>query len=292
MKSPIWLDKIFQFTSDDVRFRIVCEGEVIYEGRSKARPDELYATVNVNRICQNYLNNTIPQISWTMLDLGGGHYQTGAYNAYRTFILQQWVEGAQQWSTVDSYEFLYDWSYEDMDMEQTQTLNEPINDHYTMNQVSACTVYNATSGSVVNHFQLVDGNYCGEYYMVYLNARGGWDSFLFEGFCKKSDQYSRFNLTKNGNSGTQQFSKTDYLNTITEKWELNTGWLSDDESERFVKNLISSIQCYLVNPKTNETIPVVITETSAGYKRYMVDNQESPINYKITVESSRNKLRY
>ena len=130
--------------------------------------------------------------------------------------------------------------------------------------------------------------YCGQYALYYRNARGGWDTFLFEGNCKRTDNYDILKYTKSYNNTTREFGSNRYLNNITETYELSSGWLDEEESRLFAKHLLPTNRAYLHILDEDRIIPVVITTTSAEFKKYDRINPQ-PLNYTITVESSQNR---
>lgn len=286
IKNPIWKDTIHTFTDDDVRFRLSVNGIVIYEGRSKAKPDENYASINVNKICQNYLNNTLENQNLT----GSTSFTVTHSEAYREFELQSYSEQTDLWSTEETYGFLFNFGYEDIDMTSTVTLSDKINTHNNNGMLLPSSAY-YTNGTVRTGFLTFNGNsiYCGRYSLLYRNAYGGWDNFLFEGKCRKEDDYEISKMKKAYNNTANQFGDTRYINEIKTKWELNTGYLSDSESAKFAKHLLSSNECYLQDLVEGTIIPVVITDTSAKYKEYMNEGEE-PVYYTVNVETSQDKI--
>ena len=121
--------------------------------------------------------------------------------------------------------------------------------------------------------------------------RGGWDSYLFEGNCKRSDNYAISKYRKNVDNKTTGFSSTRYMNIITPRWELNTGFLSDSESEKFAKHLMSSNRCYLQDLSKGEIIPVVITDTQVNYQKHDDGSKPEPVSYTVNVEASQEYRR-
>lgn len=290
VSNPIWNDTFYEFDSDDKRFRLSVSGNVIYEGRAKARPGSDYAKVCINKICQNYLNNTLEGIDIT---------STGTVihtEALMTFVLYGYNSPLDIWSELETFVFLYDWDNEFyINMGANRLLSIPVNQHYADNQIIPTTTYTSSLNRVSTQIRYRSGSeklYCGDYSLLYRNLAGGWDSFLFEGKCRKSDgfKYQQIEKDYNNSPGTgYEFGKITYLNEITHKWELNTGFLSDAEGERFVRQLCSSTECYLQDLRKGLIYPVVITDTEAKYKRYLIDGNE-PVFYKINVESSQKNI--
>lgn len=144
-----------------------------------------------------------------------------------------------------------------------------------------------------------DMNHCGPGAFVYRNRFGGWDSFLIEGNIIKTDNYAKQNYRKKGeyNSGysinsLHLFNEkyTDSLDVNT-TFEVHTGWLSDEESERLAFHFLSSPLVYFQNfngdlyesdPFT--LVPVRLTNSSAEYKKFR--NGRRLVSYTITFEKS------
>lgn len=277
VNNPIYKDTFYTFSQDDVRFRIQADGATVYEGRSKAKPDGVNK-ININRICANYLYNTFEGVDLTVLQ------STLHSDACRTFTLQRLT--ADTWSTVETFQFLWDYdNLSTINFSSNNTLSVPVNGHYPATGLyQYTTIFNGST--VVTTPSAVTGAYCGDYGFIYRNLKGGWDSFLFEGKCKRSDNFSLSQMKKDYNNNLTEFGKYTYLNQLVGKWELNTGYMNDAESERFARYLASSTECYLVDFKNSLIIPVVITDTQVNYKTMVNDGQDSPYYYTINVESS------
>ncbi len=137
-------------------------------------------------------------------------------------------------------------------------------------------------------YNVSDG--CHRYAIHYINAYGGWDALLIEGNDLREDT-----LTRNtremvyDNRAMANRGKQNYVNEITCKYTLHTGWLSDDESLR-MHHLLNSTEVYLEDIAEGGFHPVTITNTSCQYKTYK-NNGGSLVNYEISVELSQNRLR-
>ena len=141
-----------------------------------------------------------------------------------------------------------------------------------------------------------DMDNCGEGFLLYKNRFGGWDSFLIEGNIYKYDEYTRLTAIhpKYPNSyGHSREKKTD-SSTIKTKYEINTGWLTDEQAERLVFHLMSSttVALRLFSDKNTGAFPynmvsVSIVNTSAEYKKFK--NGKKMINYTITLEENDTK---
>lgn len=274
VKNIIYKDTYYTFSTDDVRFRLVADGNVVYEGRSKAKPNSSYAQICVNKICQNYLSNSYDGI---------GLSSTTHSDAYREFSLQ--TLSGETWGEKESYGFLWDWDEDTtINFSSSNTLSKPIINRNVAGQLMPTTIFN--NGSVSTTIVSANtGNSCGQYALFYRNLAGGWDSMLMEGKCKESDEYMYSQMKKSYNNNNLEFGKNTYVNQRTKKWVLNTGYLSDSESKKFAKYVASSTEVYLQDIENNKIIPVVITDTNVNYKQYLQDD-DNPVFYTINVESS------
>ena len=145
--------------------------------------------------------------------------------------------------------------------------------------------YTITVDSAITY----DVIYCGPMALYYLNARGGWDSFLIEGKVKRTDNMSQSDYGRKYDNTTAQFGKTRYMNEITESYELHTGWLTDDQAARLAKHLLPSNRVYAHNLETDRIFPVVITDSNAEYKTFK--NEKRLVSYQINISSSQTMVR-
>ena len=144
-----------------------------------------------------------------------------------------------------------------------------------------------------------DMNHCGSGAFIYRNRFGGWDSFLIEGNIIKTDNYTKLNWRRNGESNQRYSINTlKYINekvtdsvNIDTTYQAYTGWLSDEEAERLAFHLLSSPTVYfqdldkenqLFNTEYYEYFPVRLTASSAEYKKFR--NGKRMVNYLITFE--------
>ena len=155
------------------------------------------------------------------------------------------------------------------------------------------TSVNGQSGTVTN--SLTAGAYnvladCGDYALYYLNAYGGWDALLIDGTVLKKSTITQYTTDRNYNNNSIEFEQTKYINEIQDAYEINTGFLTDEQAANLSKNLIPSKEVYLHFISDNKIIPVLITDTSVTYQTYQTNNLQMP-QYKINVKESQIKLR-
>lgn len=126
-----------------------------------------------------------------------------------------------------------------------------------------------------------------EYVVYYVNAAGGWDSLLIGGNAIKTNEITS-ETYRTRNADAYYFDKTKYLNAITSKWRLYTGYLSNAEAEK-INNLFESTFVYLRNIKTGKFTPVLITNNSFDYKTYTNQGKKK---FYYTIELEESKLKY
>lgn len=133
-------------------------------------------------------------------------------------------------------------------------------------------------------------NTCSRYALYYVNAYGGWDSFLIEGNHMVSDNITRHTReTEYDNRSIQNRGKHNYVNEIVKSMTLHTSWLSDEESLR-MHHLLNSTEVYLYDMETKQMIPVILSNSTTDYKTYK-SNGGKLVNYAIEVEYANTRLR-
>ena len=143
----------------------------------------------------------------------------------------------------------------------------------------------ATSNSWTVEYRIVES--CDPYILYYVNAYGGWDSLLVDGTVKQTDEYAR--TTYNQAYSTQYINDPGVFqqprgtvclqNDITRKYTLVTGWLTDDQASR-MHHLLGSTNVYLLDRRTEQYVPVVLTNSSCEYKTYRNQGAQL-VNYTI-----------
>lgn len=290
--NPIWKDVYFTTTGISKEFKITSDNVDLYHGKAYAIPGTNTIKINLSRICENYLSNefTMPDIQTITTA-----ETRCALNIYRNFKISLYNEETDTWTEdADTYTFLMSY-YREITVSDTSIPRFIINGHATPNMVvpyttsysvSRVTLFRATA-TIPSYFY--NTNYCGQYSMIYSNLGGGYDAFLFEGKCTKTDTYNYSSLNKTYNNTTNEFGLNRYMNIITPEFTLNSGWLTQQQGNRFVKHLAGSNRCYLQDLLNDEFIPVVITDVNSEYKDN--DTLNGPINYEIHVKASQEYRR-
>lgn len=127
------------------------------------------------------------------------------------------------------------------------------------------------------------------YVLYYRNALGGIDLFPVTGKVIKSNNIEHLTINKKYDNRTLNFGKTNYENVLTERWQLYSGRLTDQQS-KLMHHLINSTYVYLYDIQADKFIPVVITDTEMEYKTYK-NNNNKMVYYTINVEASQTKYR-
>lgn len=129
---------------------------------------------------------------------------------------------------------------------------------------------------------------CAEWCIFYVNARGGWDSFLIDGATKVVDTYERQSVRLIANP-TRTRTAEHLTNGITRKMTFRTGWLTDDQAAK-MHNLLGSVSVYAYNLNTEEVIPLILTGNECVYKSYRGEGAKL-VRYDIDAEVSLEILR-
>ena len=281
-----WEDVILQRTESVFDYRIYDGTSLIFQGRAYKRPNADTNDIKLNKIFENYLSNSINDL------LNSGEPEDTGVNASKVFqIMKLDADGTE--TLIDEYTILYDWSYDFRFRGENTDLSRPINGRYVAGMYKMDTSVYGPSGAVTN--TLNGGAYnvladCGEYALYYLNAYGGWDALLIDGTVLKKSTITQYTTDRNYDNSRIEFEQTKYINEIQDAYEINTGFLTDEQAANLSKNLIPSKEVYLHIISENKLIPVLITDTSVTYQTYQTNNLQMP-QYKINVKESQVKLR-
>lgn len=283
IKAPIWKDIYYTSTAYTMLEYIINRKDrvVIYAGRAYQRPGGNGISINISKICQDYIKDSFSDVDFR--NLTGTTYTHP--ESYVEFELRD-MDG----NLLNTYGFVYDWSYEDWNG-NPRTVSNPINDHtvtgmYGFNTL--CSTVEDTMELQTYIYNVGYGNACGEVALYYKNRKGGWDSFLIEGTVTKKDEYTKYTYNRSFNNNTLEFENGTYHSQIVTSYVLNTGWLNDQQSDNLAFNLLSSNEVYLHNLCTDKVYPVVIKDNTATYKTYK-NNSRKLVNYQINVEESQRK---
>ena len=281
-----WEDVILQRTESVFDYRIYNKNNLIFQGRAYKRPNADTNNIKLNKIFENYLSNSINGL------LNTDKTEDISVDASKVFKIKKLdADGTE--TLIDEYTILYDWSYDFGFRGKDAVLSRPINGRYVAGMYKMNTSVNGQSGTVTN--SLTAGNYnvladCGEYALYYLNAYGGWDALLIDGTVLKKSTIKQYTTDRNINNNKIEFEQTKCINEIQDAYEINTGFLTDEQAANLSNNLIPSREVYLHFLNDDKLIPVLITDTSVTYQTYQTNNLQMP-QYKINVKESEIKLR-
>ena len=181
---PIWKDTYYTNVVDTLQYNIEdnSTGEVIFSGKAYKFPNGDYLKINVAPVCANYLSTDIPAAFWAQTGPG---YFNFTPNAIKTFDL---VDNVGNY--LASYTFINDYSYVST---TSNTFSFPITDKWAPNMYYLNTYYLDSNHTLQMYFTTTQPTgstlACGDYALYYQNMRMGWDSFLLEGKCVRTDGY-------------------------------------------------------------------------------------------------------
>ena len=275
------------YTPDYSRFRIKHDGTTIYEGKVVPKPGTDYAEPNLSKIIENYVEQNLPA------NYGKSSTVMGVISdAYKEFTVEV-MDNSNNWTQIDDVGYLFWWDYDENPSSYTDlVMNDKVNDHsvpgarYVKTSISNGVVVNLINASAAATGY--DESYCGRYGITYLNRRGGYDFFLFEGRCSKTDSYDIYKFNRAYDNNSNGFGSTRYMNVTTPAWTLNTGWMSDEESYKFAKHVVGSNQVWLQDIEAGKTYPVVIEDTQTEYKTF---DRNKMFNYTLRVVKSQEEFR-
>lgn len=155
--------------------------------------------------------------------------------------------------------------------------------------VGAEVFYSFEGFSDVALGKVVDG--CNTYKLHYINAKGGYETLPIDGRKDKRTDNLTFEYykTKGNNQNINKPQMNKFKVDITPKWELQTGWLNDEQSQKMY-NLFTSQKVWLENIETGEITPVYITNNAVDYKTF-TNNGKRKINYTISVTSANTLIK-
>lgn len=292
--APIWEDTYYTTTSSPTVYRLTLDGRTVFSGKAIKYPGAETLEINVNRLCQNYLESDIASLLEQMPSTPSSISHP---NTQRTFNF--YVDD----TLINQYVFYQDYSYTH-DKPTTGTsidISNPINGHYVPGMLKLKTKRRSTTDStnvVITAGGTEDDESlgyttqvkCAPYVLYYLNSYGGWDAFVIEGTVLKKDNFTTFKTDRAFNNTTLQFETNKYVQEVRTTYEMNTGLLNDEQAANLSKNLLGSLKVYLQNIDEGWVKPVIITDGAATYQTYQTNGRKLS-QYKITVQESQSKVR-
>lgn len=181
----------------------------------------------------------------------------------------------------DSYTKLKTYNSFDMDKLSEQYSNNvsiTVGRYDNVDDVVAIQKSNNTIPSAV-----YDKTYCGDYALYYLNAFGGYDSFLIEHNLRETQSISTTNFGI-ANSAVNYMARgnNSSVNVNVKTYSFNTGWLSDEQSAKVYLHLLNSPEVYLWDCKKATYRHCRITGKSVEKKKFI--NGRKLVSYDISIE--------
>lgn len=134
------------------------------------------------------------------------------------------------------------------------------------------------------------------YRLCFLNKLGGYDFFNFNWNSKKKSTYDKsFYKRKSWDWSASNLisytsdnrGKIQYSTIATDKLELTTGWITEEQST-WLEELISSPDVYIVNNTTGQLTAVTVTDSNYDYKTLEYDQL---FNLTISLEFAHSRYR-
>lgn len=138
---------------------------------------------------------------------------------------------------------------------------------------------------------IYDRSYCGQYVLFYRNRFGGYDSFLIESNLieKRTPNKTSWGYSipyAYGNEDVLSSNVNSYKERIdSEKttYSFNSGYLSDEQSDRFYNHLILTEEAYLYDCVAGTYIPVKIT--NGEVEKEVFRNGRKLNSYRVEMEA-------
>jgi hypothetical protein len=133
------------------------------------------------------------------------------------------------------------------------------------------------------------------YRLCFLNSVGGYDFFNFNWNSKKTSSYQKSFYERKAwvwdgtavSYGSHNRGKVQYSTIGTDKLQLTSGWITEEEST-WLEELISSPDVYIIDNTTGVLTAVTVTDTQYDYKTLEYDQL---FNLTITLDFAFNRYR-
>ena len=329
MAEPIWKDQFTNLGAYASRyFRIRVSSTTIYQGKAVRAASSGNLTVRINDICADYMAKkpgsgtmtfpvsfTVQQSSngssWTTVETvdfnddwsyvsgfnpsnsGMAFPITGRVSLAQHIYMTRYAAGsvtatARYGSTTKSVTLSLNTATGNTDLIRSLT-------HAGAGYVDFDCAANATySGKTLTSVTFGGVTYqvsqkCPEFVLYYKNPFGGYDHLLLEGKCRKNKSGARDTFVADYNNNYQQREEWTFQNEVTERYTLNTGFLSNDESSR-MPYLLDSPDVYLVDLGAPTTF-VPVTIATDAYQVQKFTRGDGMVNYQFEVVVSQKEYR-
>ena len=268
-------------SGDRADFAIKHDGVIIYQGVAYKKPGAANVAVKINDICADYLRSGWPGLDTSRTENGfAGLFSVevgGSEVALVTFY--------------NSYEYGVD-GISDEPYSPGSLIRKEV-------AVGAAAMWITPEGQ--QYFQNVEKvtdaaqsvgplkvTQCVEWVLYYTDRFGSWAWLDIHGEVHYREDYSRTQAKREyDNSDPEARGAFDILNEVSPAWDLNTGWLTDEQAAK-MGHLLGSVDAMLVNVKTGEVFPVSI---SGNYEQKMYRQEMKLINYRITAALAQDRIR-
>ncbi len=306
--------------NENVEYEVQSNGGVVYSGKAYKLPDEQeIVIININKICSSHLSSSIENAfmgntkyhyipshkrftlfvndevaetynfynsySYTELNRNNNNCINLSFPINNVIDTRQYFVNSFFYPIVTSTNYPYvRYSLDGNGGDYSSAINIDSNQQCVItdkniNYEGTLTLYYALSNADTMVYEVK--NTCCKYCLYYVNAYGGWDSFLINGNDKRTDEITRYNFIKAVNNTTTNHSNVNYLNTYKPQYRLYTHYLTDEEASRMF-HLLESTTVYLHNLEEDVIIPVTINSNTVEYKTF-TNNGKKKFYYTIDV---------
>lgn len=136
-------------------------------------------------------------------------------------------------------------------------------------------------------YEVVKG--CPEFCLYYKNPFGGYDHLLLEGRCRKNRSGSRDTFVADYNNRVGGREEWTFQNEVTERYTLNTGFLTNEQSAR-MPYLLDSPDVYLVD-LASPSVYIPVTIATDSYEVRKKKGADGMVNYTFEVAVSQKEYR-
>lgn len=316
---PIWKDYLIDIiltnnNTTDIYYNVLVNNNIIFTGHAYSYNNEV-PQINITEIVRDYLIDNTNMLRKPLI-----------YNV-NNYIYVDVLSGESPsdiTTTVATLRYYYDYTYTDNNIKiRNNSVTNEIDPRQKicfsfLNQSGLTNQIRVTNGAETHLFvpniagiwQYIDNvkglggtiqarfanetitykikQTCSKFCLYYLNLLGGWDSLLFEGQNRESEQYDYKLKTNDYLNTTIDFENQQYLKKIKNTYRLTTRYLTDEESQRMI-NVLRSPKAYLQNLETGKIFPVLINNKSTDIKTFKNQGKKM-FTYTIELEESQQKF--
>lgn len=132
------------------------------------------------------------------------------------------------------------------------------------------------------------------YVLHYVNAFGGWDSFVPTGLCKVSDaltrkEYTRRHVNADAGAWIPGRGRTVYHTEAARRFEMHTGFMTEAQAAR-IRHLLESPQVWIFDTVEARFLPAIINDSSFEFKTHAGERGKL-IEYTLNLSEAFNRIR-